>query len=63
MPTPYNVTYNGTFCCLHNGIYTEGEVDDYKKTYMKDLLKQIEERGNISVNEKDVEFTETESED
>ena len=63
LPTPYNVTYNGTFCCLHNGIYTEGEVDDYKKTYMKDLLKQIEERGNISVNEKDVEFTETESED
>lgn len=63
LPTPYNVTYNGTFCCLHNGIYSESEIDDYKKTYMKDLLKQIEERGNVSVSENDIEFTEADSED
>lgn len=63
LPTPYNVTYNGTFCCLHNGIYCESEVDAYKKTYMKDLLAQLEHTGKIAIDESEVTFTEEESDD
>ena len=27
LPTPYNVTYSGTMCCVHNGIISEDNIN------------------------------------
>ena len=56
LPTPYNVTYSGTMCCVHNGIITEDDINDYKKTELpKILAKRVEGDFNVS----DITFTET----
>ena len=64
LPGPWNITYEGEIACVHNGLCVPDEIDDYKKTYMKDILKRIEQLndGNI-VNENDITFNETEAED
>lgn len=43
LPTPFNVTYSGTMCCVHNGIISEAELDDYKKTYMPVIFERMKE--------------------
>lgn len=68
LPTPYNVTYEGTMCCVHNGILPEEELDTYKKEYMATILQHIEElqeqSGNKeNVSEDDVQFDESETND
>ena len=66
LPTPYNVTYEGTMCCVHNGIIPESGVDAYKKENMKYILAQLENLKNkdgdekVEINESDVEYTEDE---
>ena len=66
LPTPYNVTYEGTMCCVHNGIIPEAGVDAYKKENMKYILAQLENLKNkdgdekVEINESDVEYTEDE---
>ena len=66
LPTPYNVTYEGTMCCVHNGIIPEAGVDAYKKENMKYILAQLESLKNkdgdekVEINESDVEYTEDE---
>ena len=55
-----------TFCCVHNGIISEDELDNYKKTDLKDLLKKLEEYKNNSdstdenITDKDLTFSEEE---
>ena len=68
LPTPYNVTYEGTMCCVHNGIIPEEDLDSYKKEYMSTILKHIEELQEQSgtkenVSEDDIEFDESETND
>lgn len=64
LPGPWNITYEGEIACVHNGLCVPDEIDDYKKTYMKDILKRIEQLSNgTTVNETDVTFNETETED
>lgn len=41
LPTPYNITYNGTMCCVHNGIISEEELDSYKKRELPNILSKI----------------------
>ena len=43
LPTPFNITYSGTMCCVHNGIIPEESLEEYKKTYIKDILSKLEE--------------------
>jgi len=55
LPTPYNITYSGTMCCVHNGIISEDELNDYKKT---EIPKIIEEKFNEKVDANDIQFNE-----
>mgnify|MGYP001395839093 FL=1 len=59
LPSPYNVTYEGEIACVHNGLCVPGKIEDYKKEYMKDILKRIKEIGDIG-NETNIDFNETE---
>lgn len=42
LPTPYNITYSGTMCCVHNGIISEEDLDEYKKKELPNILKKIQ---------------------
>lgn len=63
LPTPWNITYEGEISCVHNGLCNPDKIEAYKKEYMKDILKRIEEigQGNVeSVTETDISFEEAE---
>lgn len=59
LPTPYNVTYEGEICCVHNGLCCPEDIDDYKKTYMKDLLDRLLAKSE-SARTKDIKTTDFE---
>lgn len=61
LPTPYNVTYEGEMSCVHNGLCCPEKLEEYKKTYMKEILNKLEELGGQSMDESDVSFAEEES--
>lgn len=69
LDTPYNLTYEGTFCCVPNGMIPESKLDEYKRGNISQILgqlkKQIEESGQSAdgLTEKDVQFTEEESDE
>lgn len=70
LPTPWNVTYSGTMCCVHNGLISENEIDSYKKNNVKYILESIEnlrkmnnEQNDTNVSENDIEFMEEETTD
>jgi hypothetical protein len=58
LPTPYNVTYEGTMCCVHNGIISESEIDAYKKENIKHILENLENQRKKDGNETVAEITE-----
>lgn len=63
LPTPFNITYSGTMCCVHNGIISEDEIDSYKKEQIPLIMKKVAEASGESVenmNISDIQFTETE---
>lgn len=41
LPTPFNVTYAGTICCVHNGLCGEKELDAYKKEYIPEIMARM----------------------
>lgn len=57
LPTPYNVTYSGTMCCVHNGIITEDDIADYKKTELPRILA-MKNGINGNIDENDITFSE-----
>lgn len=64
LPSPFNVTYEGEFACVHNGIIgsdTES-VDNYKKQYSKYLVEKLEDvsKGKLKIDNSDLTFTEEE---
>jgi len=68
LPVPYNVTYEGTLACVHNGIISEEDVERYKKENIKHILGQLETLRNrdgesavTDITEADVEFSEEET--
>ena len=62
LPTPWNITYEGEMSCVHNGLVNPNKLDDYKKTYMKEILARLE-KGGVEVSEFDIKFAEEESND
>lgn len=64
LPSPYNVTYEGSIICTGHGIIDESEIDEYKKKILPDILKQLKNNdssgklNNMSIE--DIEFTEEE---
>jgi hypothetical protein len=68
LDSPYNLTYEGTFCCVPDGMISEEKLDEYKKgnisKILKQLSKQLTDTGKSSdISELDVEFAEEESDD
>jgi hypothetical protein len=49
--------------CVHNGLINPNRLDEYKKTYMKDILAKLEEvsGGQLNADESDIKFTEEDS--
>lgn len=61
LPTPFNLTYSGTMCCVHNGIISENDINEYKKTEMPRIIERIKEISEFTVgdvSERDVSFSE-----
>lgn len=61
LPTPWNVTYEGEMSCVHNGLLSPNKLEEYKKTYVKEILAKLEENGASDVNEQDINFGEEET--
>lgn len=62
LSTPYNLTYEGTMVCVHNGLISEDQEDAYKKTYVPKIMAELEkaETGKeVVVKEDDITFSET----
>lgn len=54
LPTPFNVTYAGTICCVHNGLCGEKELDNYKKTHIPEIMARMAEAlGNDEIKAAD----------
>lgn len=66
LPTPFNYTYEGEVACVHNGMCAVDKLDEYKKTYTKDILTKLEEltKGKFGAfDASEVSFEETEGVD
>ena len=64
LPVPYNITYSGTMCCVHNGIISEDELDEYKKTQIPLIFEKMKnlfgEEEFKNAKAEDIVFTEEE---
>ncbi len=61
LPVPFNIVYNGTICCVHNGIISEDELDEYKKKELPHIFEKIKQMADGKLNDvsaDDIEFTE-----
>ena len=64
LPTPFNVTYAGTICCVHNGLCGEKELDAYKKEYIPEIMTRMAEAlGNEEIKSGDTGSVSFEEED
>lgn len=65
LPTPYNIVYSGTMCCVHNGIISEDDLENYKKTQIPlifEKMKQADENGVLKgAKMEDITFVEEDS--
>ena len=55
-------------CCVHNGIISEKEIDEYKKNNVKHILENLEKQRSknndevvTEITEADVDFVEEET--
>lgn len=63
LPQPYNITYNGTMCCVHNGLISEDKLDVYKKEQVPAIIAKMKASlGSTKFDDvksvSEVEFTE-----
>ena len=64
LPTPFNVTYAGTICCVHNGLCGEKELDAYKKEYIPEIMARMSEAlGNEELKQADTSSVSFEEEE
>lgn len=64
LPTPFNVTYAGTICCVHNGLCGEKELDAYKKEYIPEIMARMADAlGKQEIKGEDIENVSFEEED
>ena len=43
LPSPFNITYNGTMCCVHNGLVSENKLDEYKKKSIPEIMARMKQ--------------------
>lgn len=62
---PHNVCYEGPLVATDTGFISVDSLDEYKKTHVSRLLKELQDmaKDKVKVNESDIEFTETEDDD
>lgn len=66
LSAPYNLTYEGEFCCTAHGIVAIDELDEYRKTHINDIIKTLNDiiknngKGEKEITETDIKFTEEE---
>ena len=64
LPTPFNVTYSGTICCVHNGLCGEDELNEYKKTQIPEIMERMAAAlGKESLSKADTNDVKFEEED
>ena len=68
LDAPYGLTYEGTFCCVPDGMVSEIKLDEYKKEHIGKILKQLSQQlsdggKESNVTEADVQFGEEEGDD
>ena len=68
LDSPYNLTYEGSFCCVPDGMVSEDRLEEYKRKNItkitKQLASQLADRGNTTnITEEDVSFEEEESDE
>ena len=68
LDSPYGLTYEGTFCCVPDGMVSESKLDGYKKEniskIMSQLTKQLADKGdNTEITEEDIIFSEDDAEE
>lgn len=66
LDSPFNVLYENTVCCVGTGLIKESELDAYKKRYIKDILKELENLksdSTVQIQESDITFHEEDSEE
>lgn len=59
LPSPYNITYEGTMACVHCGLWPEDEIDAYKKTHLREIIANIQANMEQSsdIDESDIEYS------
>lgn len=69
LPTPFNVTYEGSFICTDIGIIStdKAEQEEYRKNHVGEILKKLNEIAEnngrqVELNAADINFEETEEE-
>lgn len=62
LPAPYNLTYEGKFACVHNGIIQEDQLGEYKAKNIGFFLEELNKAGKKAIEAKDVYFEENEEE-
>lgn len=64
LPDPWNLTYQGKYYATSQGIIALDELDNYKKTHVADIMKQLnkilESQGEIVSESDAIEFGESE---
>ena len=66
LSAPYNLSYEGEFCCTAHGVVGLDEIDVYRKNHIGDILKTLNDiiknngKGENEITESDVKFTEEE---
>ena len=68
LDSPYNLTYEGTFCCVPDGMVSENKLDEYKKEHIGKILKQLSQQlseggKDTEVTEADIQFEEEDTDD
>lgn len=66
LPEPFTVTYEGKVVCTPHGYICPEKLDEYKKKYIPDILKRLNEEmskngSSGQVSENDITFTEEDS--
>lgn len=64
LPAPYTVTYEGKVLCTPHGFIPVDKADDYKKTHIPEILKELNSMsgGGEKITIDDVKFVETDEE-
>lgn len=65
LPNPFNITYEDSIACVHNGLWSVDRLDAYKKTYAKELLEKLEQAsdGSLNASVEDMSFVEEDAEE